>query len=277
MRKSLVFLFLFFMMIITSCGKNEDEYYYFDQVPESNTSENNENDVSPKKPTYSIIGNSISTFKGYIPSGYKTYYPQSWFRNVNDTWWMRIGIMRNMIFLSNASWSASTVSGNDASCFTSDERISYLSANGVPDYIFVAGGTNDYGKSKLLGTETDENDYNKSTFRGAYSLMLNKMKEMYPNTTIICLSIFPRKEGYDHKNSNGWTIREANAIIQSLTEKYNCIFINMEDCGLGDDYSGLTFDGLHPNSKGMEILALHICKEFDKAILIMNNNKGTND
>lgn len=277
MKKSVVFLFLFFVMIITSCGKNEDEYYFADQIPESNTSENNDNDVSPKKPTYSIIGNSISTFRGYIPSGYKTYYPQPWFRDVNETWWMRIGTLRNMVFLSNASWSASTVSGNDISCFTSDERITNLSVNGVPDYIFVAGGTNDYGKNKALGTESDENDYNKSTFRGAYSLMLKKMKEMYPNTTIICLSIFPRKEGYDHKNPNGWTIRVANDIIKSLADNYNCIYINMEDCGLEDDYSGLTFDGLHPNSKGMELLALHICKEFDKALIIMNNNMGTND
>ena len=250
------------MMITSSCGKNEDEYYFVEYVPEANTSEENHDESSSKIPTYSIIGNSISTFRGYIPAEYKTYYPQTWFKDVNDTWWMRIGETLNMKFIANASWSASTVSGNDISCFTSNERITYLSVNGVPDYIFVAGGTNDYGKNKLLGTESDENNLNPSTFRGAYSLMLNKMKSTYPNAKIICLSIFPRKEGYDFKNSKGWTIRDANNIIKSLSEKYDCIFIDMEECGLGDDYNMLTFDGLHPNSQGMELIAIHICKEL---------------
>ncbi len=266
MKNCIYLLLLFYVMVTTSCDKNEEEYFVEDISTNDSTGEDN-------TPTYSIIGNSISTFRGYIPNEYKTYYPQPWLNDANDTWWIRIGKTLNMKFLANASWSASTVSGDAISCFTSDNRIAYLSANGVPDYIFVAGGTNDYGKNKPIGQESDDNELTSSTFRGAYSLMLNKMKEMYPNAKIICLAIFPRSEGYDRKNSKGWTIRDANNVIESLSEKYDCYFINMEGCGLEDDINGLTSDGLHPNSKGMELIANHICNVFN-SILEMQKTNG---
>ena len=277
MKSRFLFLIACFMVLTVSCEK-EDEPESFainDSTPkvieddaenDSTLNDNDQVDDPYRRPTYSIIGNSISTYSGYIPSGYRTYYPQSWFKNVNDTWWMRLSKLLDMDFLANASWSGSTVSGSSSSCFTSDDRIAHLSSNGVPDYIFVAGGTNDYGQNKPMGEESDEDNFNKSTFRGAYSLMLYKLKSMYPNTQVVCLGIFPRKGGYDNKNSKGWTIREADGVIESLAKRYDYDYIDMEDCGLGDDFDKYTSDGLHPNSKGMELIAVHINQNFYKFI-----------
>lgn len=66
----------------------------------------------------------------------------------------------------------------------------------------------------------------------------------------------------DNKNSKGWTIREANNIIEKLAYKYEYKYINMDDCGLDENIDELTYEGLHPNSKGMEVIALQISKKF---------------
>ena len=38
----------------------------------------------------SILGDSISTYNGYIPSGYDNFYPSGDVDNVNKTWWMSL-------------------------------------------------------------------------------------------------------------------------------------------------------------------------------------------
>ena len=38
----------------------------------------------------SILGDSISTFSGYIPSGNATWYPRGEVTAVTDTWWYQL-------------------------------------------------------------------------------------------------------------------------------------------------------------------------------------------
>lgn len=258
MKSNLLFTLLFFLIISTSCGKNEE-------IENINNKDSNSL-ITDNRKSYSILGNSISTFQDYIPNGFKTFYPKPWFRDVHETWWMRIGELLDLKYLANASWSGSTVAGAAESCFTSDTRIKHLSSKGIPDYIFIAGGTNDFGNNKKLGDISDEESFNKSTFAGGYSLLLYKIKSMYPTSMVICLSIFPRKNGFDNKNNKGWTIREANNIIEKLAYKYEYKYINMDDCGLDENIDDLTYEGLHPNSIGMEAIALHISKQYNQII-----------
>ena len=247
-------LFLFFCIILLSCGGSDIESEIQSGI--------SENDSLVYEKTYSIIGNSISTYNGYIPGDYATYYPKVWFKGVDDTWWMIIGRLLNLHFLSNASWSASTVSGNKQSCFTSDIRLKHLSASGIPEIIFIAGGTNDWVAGVSLGEENDELNYNTSTFRGAYALMLNKLKTMYPKTEVVCLGIFPRSDGFDTPNKKGWTVREANHFIDLLAQKNEYRYIDMELCGIADDFKKYTHDGLHPTYEGMKLIANHIQKKY---------------
>ena len=62
--------------------------------------------------TVSILGDSGSTYKGYVPDGYSCFYPYptSDFGDVNQTWWMRTINNLGMKLLKNNSWSGSCVS-----------------------------------------------------------------------------------------------------------------------------------------------------------------------
>ncbi len=61
-----------------------------------------------------ILGDSYSTFKGYIPDGYAIYYSEEEtdktdVRNVTETWWHQLISETNSTLVLNNSWSGSTI------------------------------------------------------------------------------------------------------------------------------------------------------------------------
>ena len=221
---------------LVSCDKTIP---YYDKVEEVNHSDsvyspiNNKyegNDSTNKIVTFSVLGNSISTYKGYIPSSYKCYsrYMPGKFK-VEDTWWMLLKMISGYELLSNASWSGSTIVNEGASdsnsYFTSDKRLTELGRKGTPDIILVLGGTNDWGNSKELGDFPSDSSFDMKTFRGAYSYLVKKLCDMYPNSKICCCSILPRK-GFDSPNKKGWYTTDGNKSIETITYKYGCIYLD---------------------------------------------------
>lgn len=222
--------------------------------------------------SFSVLGNSISTYKGYIPSSYKyfsKYVPSNF--DVEDTWWMRFKNLSGFELYSNASWSGSTVvndgASNKDSYFTSEKRLAELGSKGNPDYIVVLGGTNDWGQNKELGDFPLKDSFNMGTFRGAYSYLIKRICELYPDATIVCCSILPRK-GYDAPNKKGWYIRDGNLSIETIASRYDCVYVNLDGCGLQEDFGKYTMDGLHPNELGMELIANEIYYKIMELISI---------
>ena len=115
----------------------------------------------------SIIGDSISTFKGWIPSGYSGHYPTSdgKLTLVNETYWYRLiyGYMKNATLDMNISFSATTVTntteeayrakfGDEVQTWWHKDFVTRFIENGGcgrPDIIIIHGGTNDYGRSSV--------------------------------------------------------------------------------------------------------------------------------
>ena len=215
---------------------------------------------------FSVLGNSISTYKGYVPDGYPCHYSSSNMK-VQETWWMRFADLSGIPLNSNASWSGSTVSSalkSTDSWFFSDRRINDLSRNGIPRYIFILGGTNDWRSNKCaLGTSYTT--LNKATFSGAYSLLLNKLKKRYPYTDIICMSILPRTQGFYTPNDQGWTIHDGDSCIREIATMYGAQFIDMSGCGIDQPLTDYTEDGLHPNAAGMKLVAEYLYQNFIKS------------
>ena len=64
---------------------------------------------NPDSLTFAVLGNSISTYYDYLPSGYAVYYSADREKNygiqVGDTWWMQLSRLSGLTFLANASWS----------------------------------------------------------------------------------------------------------------------------------------------------------------------------
>jgi lysophospholipase L1-like esterase len=231
--------------------------------------------------TFAVYGNSVSTYEGYQPSGYACHYDAGDLGGVNGTWWMQLDKMTDLSFLANASWSGSTVSNVDiaASQFTADGRIAAIGRNGIPEYIFVSGGSNDLCRSANgkkgnvinLGEYTDDDT---NTFRGAYNVLLQKLTKAYPKSKIMCLSLFPTRFVWDWVNARGWTPIQCDESIKNIAAKYdNCYYVDMTQCGIKDSISAFTEDGDHPNKAGMKLLAQGLAQKLIEMGMITANGK----
>lgn len=114
------------------------------------------------KKRVSIIGDSISTFKGWIPGGYSAHYPATdgTLTLVNETYWYRLihDYMESAQVEVNIAFSGSTVTNTTEENYTAkygdaanawwhnsfSERFAACGGVGNPDIIIVHGGTNDW-------------------------------------------------------------------------------------------------------------------------------------
>ena len=104
----------------------------------------------------SVIGDSISTFAGYIPAGYNYHYPcaDGSVTAVNQTYWYRLiyDYMKDARLDMNMSYSGSAVTRSTNPAKSSNHWYEncyvqrYLRQGGVgdPDIVLIHGGTNDW-------------------------------------------------------------------------------------------------------------------------------------
>lgn len=263
----------------------EGSYYLLDaDFGEGVLSDGMEMTMEEAKPianSFAVYGNSCSTYEGYQPSGYACHYSAGSLGGVNGMWWMQLDKMTDLNFLANASWSGSTVGNVDepASQFTADGRIAALGRNGIPEYIFISGGSNDLCRSSngKKGNVIDLGEYTDTdvnTFRGAYNVLLQKLTKAYPNTKMICLSLFPFRYARTWVNARGWTPILCDESIKTIAAKYkNCYFVDMTQCGIKDSISAYTEDGDHPNKAGMKLLAQGLAEKLIEMGLITSTGR----
>lgn len=219
----------------------------------------------------SILGNSISTYSGYLPSGYASWYPRADVNSVDKTWWKQVIDATGMELGTNASYSGSSVQTDSKEGIASvdDSRITALGANGTPDLIFIKMGINDAKVEDLsaLGeinkifstpfTDTSANAFDTTTFLGAYQAMLTKIMVAYPHAKIVCLGL-------------NWTstvssddVAVASGKIAELCELYGCEYLNIRKCGITPaNMAAYLSDGLHPNAAGHALMAQYITKQL---------------
>lgn len=151
-----------------------------------------------------IIGDSYSTFAGFIPDGYATYYsedalPEMGVCRVTDTWWHQVISQLGAKLIRNDSWSGSTVShaGRGGDCSETSSfiaRLHKLQKEGFfednrIDTVFVFGGTNDSWIDTPLG-ELKLNNFEKQDLYfvlPAFGYFLKELRNTLPNAAIYCL------------------------------------------------------------------------------------------
>ncbi|MBR4644871.1 MAG: hypothetical protein IKO73_06930 [Bacteroidaceae bacterium] len=236
--------------------------------------------------TFAVYGNSISTYHDFLPSGYAVYYTAAREleagMQLGDTYWMQLSRTSGMTFLVNSSWSGSRVSsdnGEAVSPFLSTARVTSIGRYGKPDVIMIAGGTNDWGWARCkLGSYSTGPVYNDSvTFRGGYAMMLFRLQQKYPDAKIVCLSIFPRSQGYSATNSQGWTQSQGNASIKKIAQEFGCYYIDCTTVAWSSDWNKYTIDKLHPRPAGCKLLADCIRKGLIKAGVITEELARSNE
>ena len=197
----------------------------------------------------SILGDSISTFDGYIPKDYKYFYPQPYgdVRNIYQTWWMKvINGLGGGLYINNA-YGGSTVCNFDEFSTSNDKRLETLRINeNNSDVLLIFMGTNDCA-SKYV---------NVNTFKEAYMTMLYKLKTISPNSEIILINL-PISKLYNKDFQY-----ELNQVIRKCAEDFNYQLIDIS----GLDMTNELIDSAHPNSNGMKILSKAI---LDSLLIII--------
>ncbi|WP_334167483.1 SGNH/GDSL hydrolase family protein [Phocaeicola paurosaccharolyticus] len=142
----------------------------------------------------SILGDSYSTFEGFIPDGNSIWYWKTPNPSLTDvdkvtqTWWHKFVKENNFKLLVNDSYSGSTIcnTGYNKEDYTDRSFITRMKRLGCPDVIFIFGATNDSWANSPIGDFkysdwTKEDLYN---FRPALSYLLSNMIDYYPNIKI---------------------------------------------------------------------------------------------
>lgn len=230
-----------------------------------------------KGKSISILGDSISTFKNYIPSGNANYYTGSncGVSSVNDTWWMKLINAFGMTLNLNQSWSGSRVTTTNgetsAGCMT---RCQTLGTS--PDVIIVYMGINDFNNEVALGTYDGNGDFPTvtTTFREAYAIMLDKILTAYPQSEVWCATLPPCEKngsvGAPEKNGNGILLDDFNKAIRNLAQVFGAKILDHAQCGITyenmniymGDWSGSS-TALHPNAAGHSLIANSDIRQMD--------------
>ena len=241
-----------------------------------------------------IIGDSISTYSGWLPSDiqgydgaqYAAYYPQGNVNSPSKTWWYKLALMMGLnpnTDISNCAWSGSKVSGNSSSTTNatagcSTRRVNDLSlrfGGNAPDIIITYIGCNDWGVTPNIPigtwaiTDAIPSDGTITELRAAYALMLNKIHTAYPNARVFCCTNLDdmardATPGWPSNNASGVSTYEYNENITEVAHALGCDVINLHRCGI--NYSNITNyvvdAGLHPNDAGHTLMAKKIFTEL---------------
>jgi hypothetical protein len=148
------------------------------------------------KPSVSILGDSYSTFEGYVdPATNEMWYTvedkekRTDVHDVTQTWWWMFIKENGFRLEQNNSYSGSTISylGYNQANYQPRSFITRVDDLGTPDILLVFGGTNDSwanvpaGEFKASGESTDMDLY---TFCPAVMRLMKEITVRYPNVDV---------------------------------------------------------------------------------------------
>lgn len=198
---------------------------------------------------FSIMGDSISTYKGVTVTDPNTFYGsvmirKGGFAGVEDTWWMRlIHALGGELEADNAY---------SGSCITDGYGLgrgactkARATALGMPDVICIFMGANDIG----FGVPAAE-------FEEAYDLLLARLKEAYPHAEIWCATMINgikvlENEPFFMGEDPATPIEPFSSIVRGCAERAGVNVADLAKYGVRYD----AIDGCHPTAKGMAQLA----------------------
>jgi len=191
------------------------------------------------KPVVSILGDSYSTFKGYVPEGNRVWYsttPKAEKTDVDDvrqTWWWQVVNEGGFILGVNESYSGATVcnSGYNGDDYSDRSFVTRLPRLGSPDVILIFGATNDSWAKAPLG----EFVYDKQQrghfyeFRPAFAYLVDQAIKRYPGTEVYVIV-------------NDVLDKEVESSIKTICGHYNVPYIMLH---------GIDKKAGHPTRLGM--------------------------
>lgn len=208
--------------------------------------------VAQVKPTVAVLGDSYSTFAGFIPEGNACWYnsPADHKRTdvtkVEQTWWWQVANEGGYKLGAIESYSGATVcnTGYRDEDYSDRSFVTRCTNLGNPDIILICGATNDSWANAPIG------DYKYANwkrvdlyfFRPAMAKMLNDIKLHYPNVEVYFIINTELK-------------KEINESVLEVCKHYDVPVIELVDI---DKKSS------HPSVKGMKAIAQQVLKFIKK-------------
>lgn len=177
MRK--LFLFLVSAVLLSACV----HYDPFDP-----------NDSSATK--FSVLGDSYSTFEGYVyPDSNECWehYSEIGVNDVEKMWWYRVAVEMEWSMERNNSFTGTLICNYhefpNGDHYMRNSFIHRMYGLGNPDVIFILGGTNDVYKNAPFGDYVYANwtDEQLCSFRPAMAYLLDNVKRLYPDAKLYFL------------------------------------------------------------------------------------------
>lgn len=269
---------------VTANGENASETEGEDGTEMTNVS--GVEKIELEGATLSILGDSLSTFEGWIPNECTNFFPGSGeLTDVSETWWMQLLDDTGMELCSNNSSAGSTCVGDslltgEVKYGCSGDRLSLLtgSQGKMPDIIIVYMGTNDLMNGVPIGDNdgmqlVEEGEID--NFSDAYTLILDKLSSEYPAAQIYCCGLHQVGDWGTTQpfevltNHLGLTAEDYSEQIQIIADNKGFPYIDLFHCGIEiDNLNQMTSDGVHYTPMGMGYV-----KEAVLACLTGNGNK----
>ena len=241
----------------------------------------------------SVLGDSISTYPGYIPEGYSCYYGTNLMNSVTYMWWHRLMTALEMNLCVNNAYSGSCVAvkagvAEGYSGCNTLRNMRLHTETKIPDVIIVQMGTNDYiGKVPVGEYElADGPVFDTSTFMGAYAKMLWNISSKYPNTKVYC-STLPKMRNVRETEYPVSGMEVYNDAIRKVADLFGADIIDFASCGMtSGNIPNYMVDGrIHPNkdgqalmaNKAIEKIAPYIATRYDVLEPVVNDGADTDD
>ena len=198
----------------------------------------------------SILGDSYSTFVGYIPDGNAVWYDGTTRMTdvtaVQQTWWWKVVREGGYLLEKNDSYSGATVcyTGYDDADYSDRSFITRLPRVGSPDILLIFGCTND----SWAGAKTGEyvyDDWRRGDlyyYRPALAKLLSDAQARYPNVDIWFLI-------------NDGLRDDITESTKEICRHYGVPYIQLE---------GVDKQNGHPSIAGMETIARQVLKAIRK-------------
>lgn len=225
-------------------------------------------------PKYAVIGDSFSTYQGYMETGVgednaRAEYPQDKYdlTSVNDTWWKQYEALSGSKLAQNNSISGtcmSYISLNGSGTTKTVSFVNRITKMRQADLFVIEGGTNDFsggrttyskatdatingqkivGEYKWDGFEADMPEYR--FVRPAVAYMIYYLQYKYPGCTVVFMA-------------NNSIPAEGKESFKTICERFGAIYYEMYDI---DKTNG------HPTKAGMTSIANQLTETLVDYIL----------
>lgn len=144
---------------------------------------------TPEPTRFSILGDSYSTYEGYVYPDTNDVYPydEIGVTGVEQMWWSQVADSTGWQLERNNSFSGSLICNMNASDYYGPfSFIRRMNNLGNPDVIFILGGTNDVWNDAPFGdyVYSDWTEEQLCSYRPALAYLLYNMKRLYPQAKI---------------------------------------------------------------------------------------------